>query len=725
MAPALRRLTAVAQTPLKGRTRYFLLPVQQVTGPVTRELETVTLMPSHERFPMFLNYRRKHHMDLKAAPTEQRTEKGKTFVSQVHLALHHSTKYKVCYFALEENKCIPMTKQTECEQEQNSDRRNKKILGSYNSERIPSILILQMIDKTELEDNRLLSTMYSGKWPNLRYIQQSEANHTSLGFSGELTQLPSKLEIQTPLDKIIHRTNLYPTEKEQAMHKKRGFSSITITARRNTASLKHAPKEIASDPASTICRNNDLLIKVPISPSEHDHRCRCPDNQECYMQTSTRRGVFYSNKFPGTNCKDFILNEKQNNRPLSSCRKTMKARFSISYAHFRVVQTCPAVIYYVDRSLSVPVGKSHIPDQRIYSSTTFFKINCHLSSTEKISNIKKTMSHSIDFHSYNSPTFIEESNREKQAPSDVCLPTENPFLSGLFTKTVTVTNPQSEIKYLEIVKGHGTPHDHPDGQHHGPHQEAPPSLCSKDSSIERILKKDPINLHDIYAQQDLLTQNISNHGAERSSITKFNFIFGRQISKLDKEKQKENIPPNGYKECNANRRIEIYIKGNIPLSTEIGKNIILFQLGLLNENNEIFPKMMSLQEALEHHRPDFISNSQERLQRLEVMVHRRKIHQFQESTKSKSQQILQPSIYMRRKMYTVPHPSSDNLFKPKERTISEKEMHQRSKRIYNSLPEVKRRKEEQEKRILSQSNRMRAELFKKKILNQILQRSTD
>ncbi|NXD65041.1 CJ090 protein, partial [Eolophus roseicapillus] len=55
----------------------------------------------------------------------------------------------------------------------------------------------------------------------------------------------------------------------------------------------------------------------------------------------------------------------------------------------------------------------------------------------------------------------------------------------------------------------------------------------------------------------------------------------------------------------------------------------------------------------------------------------------------------------------------DNLFKPKERFIPEKEMHMRSKRIYDNLPEVKKKQEEKQKRIIIQSNKLRVENFKK------------
>uniref|UniRef100_A0A8C0PN68 Fragile-site associated tumor suppressor n=1 Tax=Canis lupus familiaris TaxID=9615 RepID=A0A8C0PN68_CANLF len=118
---------------------------------------------------------------------------------------------------------------------------------------------------------------------------------------------------------------------------------------------------------------------------------------------------------------------------------------------------------------------------------------------------------------------------------------------------------------------------------------------------------------------------------------------------------------------------------------------------------------LTLQEALETRKPQFISRSQERLKKLEHMVQQRKA-QRKENLGQK--QTLFP-VRTNKKQFTVPHPLSDNLFKPKERYISEKEMHMRSKRIYNNLPEVKKKKEEQKKRVILQSNRLRAEVFKK------------
>ncbi|NXA03245.1 CJ090 protein, partial [Sapayoa aenigma] len=133
-------------------------------------------------------------------------------------------------------------------------------------------------------------------------------------------------------------------------------------------------------------------------------------------------------------------------------------------------------------------------------------------------------------------------------------------------------------------------------------------------------------------------------------------------------------------------------------------------------------------EALEIHNPQFISRSQERLKRLEHMVQLRKAQQSEALPSIPGtlvRKLSSTSSSSRKKQYTIPDPLSDNLFKPKERFIPEKEMHLRSKRIYDNLPEVRKKQEEKQKRIILQSNRLRVEMFKKQLLDQLLHRNTE
>ncbi|NXA87046.1 CJ090 protein, partial [Melanocharis versteri] len=133
-------------------------------------------------------------------------------------------------------------------------------------------------------------------------------------------------------------------------------------------------------------------------------------------------------------------------------------------------------------------------------------------------------------------------------------------------------------------------------------------------------------------------------------------------------------------------------------------------------------------EALELHNPQFISRSQKRQKRLELMVQLRRAQQREappSTPRAPVRKLSSASTPSRKKQFTIPDPLSDNLFKPKERVIPEKEMHMRSKRIYDNLPEVKKRQEEKQKRIIIQSNRLRVEMFKKQLLDQLLHRNTE
>uniref|UniRef100_A0A8C7Z0M5 ALMS motif domain-containing protein n=1 Tax=Oryzias sinensis TaxID=183150 RepID=A0A8C7Z0M5_9TELE len=140
---------------------------------------------------------------------------------------------------------------------------------------------------------------------------------------------------------------------------------------------------------------------------------------------------------------------------------------------------------------------------------------------------------------------------------------------------------------------------------------------------------------------------------------------------------------------------------------------------LKNDSVEAIPETLSLKEALELFRPDFISRSQGRVRELMQRAQRRKA--LQKSNPDLLQGFREDRGTQQRNC-TTPDPLSDNLFKPKERSISGREMQLRSKRIYNKLPEVAKKKEEEKKRAESQTNRLRAEVFKKKLLDQILQR---
>ncbi|XP_072717772.1 centrosome-associated protein ALMS1 isoform X7 [Ciconia boyciana] len=139
------------------------------------------------------------------------------------------------------------------------------------------------------------------------------------------------------------------------------------------------------------------------------------------------------------------------------------------------------------------------------------------------------------------------------------------------------------------------------------------------------------------------------------------------------------------------------------------------------ENRALQPFVkLTLQEALAVHRPDFISRSGERVKHLKLVMEERRI---QSVLQSEREELFNPPE--KRKGYrNASHMLSDRgfLIREKRRTIPKSEMVQRSKRIYEQLPEVQKKREEEKRKMEYNSYRLKAQLYKTKITNHVLGR---
>ncbi|XP_034426752.1 (E2-independent) E3 ubiquitin-conjugating enzyme FATS isoform X1 [Hippoglossus hippoglossus] len=134
----------------------------------------------------------------------------------------------------------------------------------------------------------------------------------------------------------------------------------------------------------------------------------------------------------------------------------------------------------------------------------------------------------------------------------------------------------------------------------------------------------------------------------------------------------------------------------------------------LSVDHETSRRAVSLQEALQRSRPDFIRRSQGRLHELERRSQERKKRAGSVNSRS-------GVANRQRSAHSVQSTSvKDNPVKPRDRVITGKETHLGSKRRF---AEVKRKKDEEKNREVCLTNRQRVELFKKKLLDQILQRN--
>ncbi|KAJ8013612.1 hypothetical protein DPEC_G00031610 [Dallia pectoralis] len=130
----------------------------------------------------------------------------------------------------------------------------------------------------------------------------------------------------------------------------------------------------------------------------------------------------------------------------------------------------------------------------------------------------------------------------------------------------------------------------------------------------------------------------------------------------------------------------------------------------LNQNHVVFippdsdldtdiANNLSPREALERSRPDFIRRSQGRVRDMERRAEERRVEE--------------------RRMCPTSEHHSDNLFRPRDRAITGKKI------CLGTRQKQKKQAEEARRREVQQINRLRANLFKKKILDQILQRGSD
>lgn len=117
----------------------------------------------------------------------------------------------------------------------------------------------------------------------------------------------------------------------------------------------------------------------------------------------------------------------------------------------------------------------------------------------------------------------------------------------------------------------------------------------------------------------------------------------------------------------------------------------------------------TLQESLQFHRPDFISRSGERIKRLKLIVQERKL---QNRLQSERDALFNSTRPLPRRVFLA----------AQKKPVGKKEMIQRSKRIYEQLPEVQKKREEEKRRSEYKSYRLRAQLYKKKVTNQLLGR---
>lgn len=234
------------------------------------------------------------------------------------------------------------------------------------------MVVSQMIDENKSKENcRALPVQPMIPQPSAYRTKQPLATHGSVNINRAFTALPSRLEIQTTLDNTTSPLDSPTAEEKQSQNLRKGFASITITAKRVAAGSSDPARGAGAvqDPnavSSTSSKVPAALRHCPppgyanqnVSPS------KIPESCSQFSEEQPRKRIFD----PGN---------KENGVGLQSSdgREKVPPSF-ISCVHLQVSQQCPNTIYYLDKSLNVCIDQPRIKCQKIHRSTLSFNINC-------------------------------------------------------------------------------------------------------------------------------------------------------------------------------------------------------------------------------------------------------------------------------------------------------------------------------------------------------------
>ncbi|XP_052567849.1 (E2-independent) E3 ubiquitin-conjugating enzyme FATS isoform X2 [Peromyscus californicus insignis] len=655
----------------------------------------------------------------------------------------------------------------------------KETLASQNTKMISPIIISQLIDeKKSMENGALLPLPQAIVQPQLCPTKPASARRSGVNMHRPFA--PDRLGILTPSDEQGLAIEPLSTGDNLGRGPHRGFSSITITARRVGPPANSLVWDTVRDPLCPNCRAKDTLLQDAPALASGVHLCQ-------------HNGSFTCTEFPGNGSIEGLkvpqahtrmcarqeywvthMDDKEDSFSSDSSPSRKVPLMFSSCVHLRVSQHCPSAIYYLDKPLSVPLEQPQIASPKMHRSVLSLSLRCSshrltadgVDSTANGEPISRALPQELleGKQDLLGPQWGQpQEGHWKESPALV------PAHLGSGTYPQTGSPPLENVKFADVGRNQvprrkekGDCAACPTSNHanqlsiHIPgwSYRAETKVFSGNSKEQQgeaqvTLPASPVGQKPIKHFPPDGDSSPSNDGQSsifsepqerrhpyfltpRVPLSGFLCPVQAACASLQEDGtvQIEKEFPKDYTCCDLVVKLKEYKKHEdhvatpepspaTPSPTMAEGPQSSDPLEDSSEPRHLLASSMTLQEALEVRRPQFISRSQERLQKLKHMVQQRKTQQKENPGQKQS---LLP-VRAHKKQFTVPHPLSDNLFKPKERCISEKEMHMRSKRIYNNLPEVKKKKEEQKKRVILQSNRLRAEVFKKQLLDQLLQRN--
>ncbi|XP_012636833.3 (E2-independent) E3 ubiquitin-conjugating enzyme FATS isoform X4 [Microcebus murinus] len=649
----------------------------------------------------------------------------------------------------------------------------KESLASQNTKMISSIVISQLIDENNKSRDRgaVLPLPCAISRPPARHLKQSLANRSGVNIHRVFALLPGRLGIPTLADERGPERELPPKEENPCGGPQKGFASITITARRVGPPASTLVWGTVGGPLCPRCGAQDPLLQDPPALAESAHPRQHPAFSSNGSAVRLQVPEAHARLCEGREYWVTHVDDKETRFSSDAAPPGKGPLVFSSCVHLGVSRQCPDSAYYLHKPLSDPAGQPQIAGPQTHRSVLSLTLNCSshrltADGADGLANgepIGRALTPELTQGSQSllGPRWdpgVQES-RLKGNPSlgrvhletgpcpwSSSPPPGNTEFAGVGTNQVTLRkgtgdhatrcHPSGRASQLSIHI--------PGWSYTAVDTQVFPGSSKEQGGARVTLSAPPVapkpTKHclpdgDGSPGGDCQASDLSEPTERRhQSFLKPRVLFPGFLGPVpdvctspqeDKGVQIDREPPTGdYTCCDLVVKIRGCKKSEDPTTPEPSpappagpESPAPCEDG--SEPQQTPANALTLQEALEVRKPQFISRSQERLKKLEHMAQQRRAQRKENPGQKQS---LLP-VRANKKQFTVPHPLSDNLFKPKERCISEKEMHMRSKRIYNNLPEVKKKKEEQRKRLILQSNRLRAEVFKKQLLDQLLQRN--
>ncbi|CAH6776992.1 D7Ertd443e [Phodopus roborovskii] len=462
--------------------------------------------------------------------------------------------------------------------------------------------------KKSMENGAVLPLSQAVIWPQLGRTKPTSARHGGVNMHRPFAT--DRVGILTPPEELGLETEPLSTGDNLGRGRHRGFSSITITARRVGPPANSLVWDTVRDSLCPNCRAKNALLQGPPALARETHLCQHNESFTCTEFPSN--GSIEGLKVPRAHTRlctrqEYWITHMDDKEDSFSSDNSPSGKVPLVFSscvHLQVSQQCPKTIYYLDKSLSVPLEQPQIASPKMHRSVLSLSLRCS--------------SHRLTADGVDSTANDEPISR--------ALPQE--LLEG----KQDLLNPQ----WGQAQEGHW--------------KESPALVPIHMGSGKALAGSPPL-------------ENVKCADVGRNQVP------------VRKEKEDcATCPTSSHAD-----QLSIHIPG------------------------------WSYRAALEVRRPQFISRSQERLKKLKHMVQQRKAQQKENLGQKQS---LLP-VRAHKKQFTVPHPLSGKLQMAQKAWIE----------IYNNLPEVKKKKEEQKKRVILQSNRLRAEVFKKQLLDQLLQRN--